>query len=237
MELRGKQYIFAFNETGCLTIDGKVGSFQLFKATETSKSLGRQIVIDGVLQVRKSSIVLGGVSIPIDAIQNYSLYTMKPDDYIKINIRDGDGLSTLYLSFYSRRLQNDKTRDLFEIFPVLISQENLTSIDRMVEVQKKAKEKTGQNLDGERLETLKILVGMSEEILLDDLAAALSLSRADLMKQIVKWKDFGLILRGNSVTINNKDDFLKALDQSFKEWETKTTSGSGKLWSWLIKKH
>ncbi len=232
MDLPGLQFNFSLDKLGRLLIDGKIGSFQLFKQHLNKKPLGNPVAIDSDLSVKKNNLVVGGITIPVNPTLSFSMQKVDArNNFIQINVHENNNITIYYLSSYSSSKQNEKTRDLFEIFPSLIKitmGESISDNKRQGFPEDTLKIET-QMTESERLDTLKKLVEMSQELLLDDMAAALNLSRGDLMKNIVKWKDFGLILKGNSVIINNKEDFIKALDRSFKDWDAKTKNALGKM--------
>ncbi len=64
----------------------------------------------------------------------------------------------------------------------------------------------------ERIEILRNLVDMSQEILLDNLSAVLKMPLPDLLRYLPRWKNLGLVLKGDRVIVANKDGFLKELN-------------------------
>lgn len=102
--------------------------------------------------------------------------------------------------------------------------------------QRKTNEEAAQRQreakDRQRLEMLKSLVEMSEEVLLDDLANALEMPRPDLIRKIAEWgKQFGIKLKGDRVIVAQQDiaGFIAPHDEKMKDWANSEKSGSGKL--------
>ncbi len=70
-------------------------------------------------------------------------------------------------------------------------------------------------------EKLGKIVKVSKSMLLDDLAAALGITRAGLMDKIIDWAaEFGFEIDGNQVVFGagRKDDFIAQLEREFASW-------------------
>jgi len=85
------------------------------------------------------------------------------------------------------------------------------------------------NKENTRLKLVKELVSMSDSLLLTDLAEALELSRGELMKRLVLWKDYGIRIDADRIIIENQNDFLNKLDEAFDKWKENEDFTLGKV--------
>ncbi len=110
-------------------------------------------------------------------------------------------------------------------------------IEAKIEAKREAKRAEQDRLESERvgrerIEKLKKIVSVSEEIKLEMMRKTLKMDEDEFLDNIYDWaSEFNFKIKGDLLIINQDtvEDFINALDNQFSEWERSEKTGSGKI--------